>query len=71
MSRSSEWRPRLNVDITPEQDTALKRYVPHGLKTVLFSVLIEELVEMLKEDAPTVISLVLKRKMTAKDLLED
>lgn len=44
--------PRLSVEITDEQFRDLQRLIPHGLKTPLFRVLIDDLIVLLEGENP-------------------
>jgi len=55
---SDRYIPRLSVEITQEQFDALIKYIPWGIKKKLFSVIVDDLIEMLKVDPSRVIGLV-------------
>lgn len=67
---STNSRLRLNVDITPEQDLELKKYLPHNTKGLLYRVLTDDLIEMLHIDAPKVIGLIMTRTVRAQAILK-
>lgn len=70
MSKCTEYRPRLNVDITPEQDALLRRYLEHGVKGPLFRCLIDDLLEMLVQNPELIIGLVLSRKLRLQGIIK-
>ncbi len=65
-------RPRLSVDITPEQEEKLRDLIPWGLKSPLFNVIIEDLIDLLKDTTSRrlFIALVVKRKVKILDTLK-
>jgi len=66
---SEKYIPRLSVEITQEQFDALIKYIPWGIKKKLFSVIVDDLIEMLKVDPSRVIGLVVSGR--AKFSLEE
>lgn len=70
MPHISYGRPRLNVDITDEQDRELKKYLPHNTKGLLYRTLTDDLIEMLHIDAPKVIGLIMTRNLRAQAIIK-
>lgn len=65
-------RPRLSIDISPEQEKELRELIPWGLKSPLFNVIIDDLITLLKKVTTRrlLISLVMKRKVKIFELLD-
>lgn len=42
------YAPRLSVDLEEEQFNKLLKLIPHGLKRQIFSVIVDDLIEMLE-----------------------
>ena len=61
--------PRLNVEITEEQDKALQDLIPWGMKHHLFSAIIDEVIEVLKEHGEMAITAIACRKVKFIDIL--
>jgi len=58
--------PRLSVELTEEQNNALSRSVPWGIKKYLFQVLCEALVEAVDEASNDALAAILKRQVKIK-----
>jgi hypothetical protein len=61
--------PRLNVEITEEQDKALRDLIPWGMKHHLFSAIIDEVIEVLKEHGEIAITAIACKKVKFIDVL--
>jgi len=61
--------PRLNVEITEEQDEALRKLIPWGMKHHLFSAIIDEVIEVLKEHGEIAITAISCKKVSFIDML--
>ena len=42
-------RPRLSIEISEEQQQKLKLLLPHGTKKIVFSLIIDDLIEVMDE----------------------
>lgn len=62
--------PRLNVEITEDQDKALRKLIPWGLKHHLFSAVVDELIEVLKEHGEIAITAIACKKVRFIDMLK-
>ncbi len=62
--------PRLNVEITEEQDAALRKLIPWGMKHHLFSAIVDELIEVLKEHGEIAITAITCKKVKFIDILK-
>ena len=45
-----DYVPRLSVEITPEQHRKLQSLLPHGLRKIIFGIIVEDLIELLSVD---------------------
>ena len=65
------YRPRLSVEISPEEQRRLARLVPYGVGGALYRKLLGQLLDLLEseEDSNAVIAAVLQDKLTARMLL--
>ncbi len=64
-----EHKPRVTVDITKEQEVALKEMIPHGLKKRMFGFIIDDMITIMSDPRKRFIFL---GAMAARDLrLED
>jgi len=62
-------RPRLSVDITEEQDMKLVKYLDHGMRKVVFGVMIDDLLELIdRYGAGKVLGLLVERSITLRDM---
>lgn len=62
--------PRLNVEITEEQDKALRELIPWGMKHHLFSAIVDEVIEVLKEHGEVAITAIACKKVRFIDILK-
>lgn len=45
---SQKYQPRLSVEITDEQFLELQRLIPHGIKRQIFAVIVDDLLDLLR-----------------------
>jgi hypothetical protein len=64
----SNYRPRLSIEISNEQYNALGRLIPWGVKSELFSAIIDDLIDLLEKEGEIVIAAVLTKRLKIKDL---
>lgn len=62
--------PRLNVEITEEQDAALRKLIPWGMKHHLFSAIIDELITVIEEHGEIAISAIACGKVRFIDVMK-
>jgi len=64
----SDFRPRLNLDISEKQFFGLQK-IPWGIKRIIFGIIIDDLLKLFKEfgEGP-VIALLTERALTLKDI---
>ena len=65
----ADWRPRLSVDLTPEQAQALRKYLPYGFQKRVYSVLTDLLIAALEREGLAVLSSVLAYELDLAGLL--
>ena len=65
---TNEYSPRLVVDLPQNVHDELNRRIPWGIKSQIFRVICEDLLEMLRKDPDTTIGLLLTRAMSLSDL---
>ncbi len=58
-----ESAPRLNVELTEEQDRQLRELIPWGMKKYLFSAIVDEVIEMLKKHGEIAIPMIVSKKL--------
>lgn len=61
--------PRLNVDITGEQEQALRRLMPHGTKRIVFGLIIDDLISALEKDE-RVLGAFMAREIKTRDVVK-
>lgn len=63
-------RPRLSIELTPEQSEKLKKLFPHGTKKIVFGLVVDDLIDIFeKHGAGKVIGAFIHRQITLKDLI--
>ena len=63
-----EHRPRLSIEITEDQASALSRLIPWGTKNELFRAIIEDVISLLEEHGPIIIAAILTKRLKVGDL---
>lgn len=63
----TEYKSRLSVEITEEQRRELVRLIPWGVKSQLFSVIIDDVIEMIKKHGQMYIAAVLDRSLKLQE----
>ena len=70
MSKSDEYRPKLSVLLTDEQRQKLNKLLPWGSGTLLFSAIVDELIEVLEEYGHAAIGLIVSKKVRILDFIK-
>lgn len=66
---SEDYRPRLSIDISPEQANKLRDLIPWGLKNQIFLILIDDLIGLLEEFGLTPIVFILEGTIKPRQAL--
>lgn len=61
------YRPRLSIEISRQQQDALSRLVPWGVKNALFSVIVDDVIDRLERHGHKFIAIVLDHKLKLGD----
>ena len=56
-------RPRLSVDLTVEQAEALRRWIPWGMRKMVFAALVDLLIAAFERGGPEVLISVIHREL--------
>jgi len=70
MSKSDDYRPKLSVLLTDEQRQKLNKLLPWGSGTLLFSAIVDELIEVLEEYGHAAIGLIVSKKVRILDFIK-
>ena len=62
-----EYRPRLSIDLTEEQQAELTRLIPWGVKGQLFSVIVDDVIRCVKEHGQIFIAAALTKAIKLED----
>ena len=62
-----DYSPRLVVDLPQDVHDELNRRIPWGVKSQIFRVLCEDLLELLRKDSDATIGALLSRSMSLSD----
>jgi len=68
---SEDYRPRLSIEISEEQQSSLQRLIPWGLKNQVFSTIIDQLIPLLELKGSEVLALILTNDLTVSHLLKE
>lgn len=68
----TEHKPRLTIDISQKQEEGLIKYIPHGLKKHVFSMIIDDLLEIIENDRkrPVFLGAMAERRLHLEDWLK-
>jgi len=66
---SNEYRPRLSIELTEEQSSALLRLIPWGLKNQLFSAIVDQLIPLLEAKGTDVIAMIITNNLKVDKLV--
>ena len=68
----SEHKPRLTIDIEERQEKGLKEYIPHGMKKHIFSMIIDDLLDILEDPVkrPVFLGAMAERRLHLEDWLK-
>lgn len=69
MTRQKNWRPRLYIDITPEQHKAVQELIPWGLTSYLFRPVIDTMVEYIRKHGNVAIAAFIAGDLTLIDII--
>ena len=64
-----DYRPRLSVEITDEQARQLRDLIPWGSRKQLFSIIVEDVIRLLRLHGTTYIAAVLARQLKLEDYI--
>jgi hypothetical protein len=64
-----KYTPRLSIDITEEQFMELNRLFDHGLRKIVFGVIVDEVIRLMKIDKSTFIAAIYYKKLTLDEIL--
>jgi len=65
-----EYRPRLSIEISKEDQLKLKRLLPHGSQKLVFNLIVSDLIGLLEtHGSGTIIGAFIERDIKLKDLL--
>ncbi len=65
-----QWAPRLSIEITPAQDSSLRRLLVWGEKGAIFRAMIDSLIRLLERDPIGTISQIKYKLVGAKEFLQ-
>ena len=61
--KDKEWRPRLSVELTEDQFYKLQKNLPWGVKQTLFSLLVDEVNDLIDMYGPQVVGAIFAGKI--------
>jgi len=64
---SIDYKPRLSVEISQDQNFALGKLIPWGVKREFFSAIIDDVINLLSVHGEIVIAAVLTRRLKIQD----
>lgn len=64
------YRPRLSIEITEEQYSKMNKVIPWGVRSRLFSVIIDDLVHIIEIHGEMAIAAIISREANVLDILK-
>ncbi len=64
------YRPRLSIEITEEQYNKMNKVIPWGVRSRLFSVIIDDLVDVIEMYGEMAIAAIITRETNILDILK-
>ena len=65
----AKYIPRLSIDITEKQFMELNKLFDHGLRKVVFGVIVDEVIRLMKVDKSTFIAAIYHKKLPLDEIL--
>ena len=66
----SKYTPRLSIEITEDQQRRLQALIPWGQKQLLFSTIIDGLIDLIDKYGQTMIAIIISKKVTVAELID-
>ena len=66
---STNYRPRLAVEITPEQQASIQKLFPYGTQRAFFSKVIDEIIAVVEVGGPRAIAMILSEALTLEEVM--
>lgn len=66
-----EWRPRLSIELTDQQATKLGRYIPWGMRKLIYQKFTDSLIKSIEKHGQQVLGAFMKGDITYKDLMSN
>lgn len=64
-----DYRPRLSIEVTEDQQRRLRECIPWGLQRTLFSTIIDDIIDLVERHGPMVLAAIIDRKIKADQYL--
>lgn len=64
-------KPRLTVELTEEQYAKLRKHIEHGMQRKLFSIVVDDIIQMMERYGEMFILALLHHKITYRKLVEE
>jgi hypothetical protein len=65
-----DYRPRLSVEITEEDQTRIQKLIPWGILSPVMRALLEDVLDLVEQHGEIALALFISKKVRAKDLLK-
>jgi hypothetical protein len=62
-------KPRITFEVTQEQYDVLKQHLERGFQKKVFSIVVDDIVEMLKQYGPHFVAALLRKEATYKEMM--
>ena len=70
MARSDGWRPRLGVDLTPEQYFKLQNLFPWGVQQAFWRAVVDDVISIVEAMVEIAIAAVLSNALRHRDVIK-
>lgn len=68
---SNDKAPKLTIELEPEQKRKLEQYIPWGMQSALFRVIVDDLITMFERgNAEVLTSAIITRRINLNDIIQ-
>lgn len=65
----TKYKPRLVVDLTPQQQARIHRLIPWGTARALYSTITDQILDVIEEHGQVAIAAIIERRISILDVL--
>lgn len=62
-----DWKPRLSIEITPQQSSDLSTLIPHGMQKLIFQAVVDDVIRMIRTHKEVFFAAVIAKQLRLDD----